>query len=258
MTQLYTAPYDPEAIYHPNSPLDPMVIEDAVFTLIRNTEIDPTDPPSVNRRRMYAALRGLAELHPRCIPELMLGVQAISAYHAANAAWRRSTRPGDQKRHIATAAAAARAFDSMLRAVERRQVKPLSVPIGRPPPRVWAVADPAIEESEWERRLGLLNLTAVADPVIDSSWPDDEIITALSVKAQQWEADPNEGLDIANTAGILPDGSIFVPRNPTEQQSEYMERRLSIKYVRERAQNLRNGISTPIHFGPLRVGDLIH
>ena len=91
---------------------------------------------------MYSALLGLSALHPRDEIEVMLGVQAMSAYHAAAACWRIGMNHhlpnGDSTRHITTAASAARVFDSLLRAIERRQAKPLGIPIGRPAAQTWA------------------------------------------------------------------------------------------------------------------------
>jgi hypothetical protein len=107
-----TASYDPDAIYDPNGPLDPLVMEEAVGTIMRGIEPDLTEPPDAVSRRMHAAFRALAGLHPRNEPEIMLGVQAWNAYHAASAS---------------------RTFDAMPRALERRQAKPLPLPIGRPP-----------------------------------------------------------------------------------------------------------------------------
>ena len=72
----------------------------------------------------------------------MLGVQAMSAYHAAAACFRIGMNltggpNGHSTRHITAACSAARAFDTMLRAIERRQAKPLAIPVGRPAPRLW-------------------------------------------------------------------------------------------------------------------------
>jgi hypothetical protein len=68
----------------------------------------------------------------------MLGVPALSAYHAASACWRPGMNirqpNGDSARHIATAISAASGLDPMLKALERRQAKPLSIPAGRPAP----------------------------------------------------------------------------------------------------------------------------
>ena len=100
-------------------------MRESVRTLIRTLPLDPTEPQAWSDRRMNAALLALSALHPRDEVEVMLGVQALSAYHAAAACWRigmNLRRPnGDSTRHITAACSAARTFDSMLRALERRQ-----------------------------------------------------------------------------------------------------------------------------------------
>jgi hypothetical protein len=256
-----TASYDPDAIYDPNGPLDPLVMEEAVGTIMRGIEPDLTEPPDAVSRRMHAALRALAGLHPRNEPELMLGVQALNAYHAANAAWRKgaqhATRPGEQRRHAATAASATRTFDAMLRALERRQAKPLFVPIGRPPAQAWPAKDLKTLQTEMENRWGLNHQQDAPDPVNQDAMTDDELIAAWSAKAREWRENPNQGLDIANTDGILPDGSMIVPWNPTKQQAAYLDRRLAMMYVREQAENRRNGINSPMQIRPTRTGDII-
>ena len=68
---------------------------------------------------------------------------------------------------------------------------------------------------------------------------------------------PNDGLDIANTQGILPDGGMILPWNPDPAQAAYMERRLLLMYLREREENQRNGIEAEIKFRPLRPGDIV-
>jgi hypothetical protein len=231
-------------------------MDEAVGTIMRGIQPDLADTPAATSRRMYAAMRALAALHPRNPPELMLGVQALSAYHAANAAWHRATAHRSQddiRRHVTTAASAARAFDSMLRALERRQAKPLFVPVGRPPPRIWP--PPNLEAIQHHRSLAAADPTP--DPAQQDSMTDDELVTAWGAKGQQWLQNPNEGLDIANTPGILPDGGMIVPWNPTPPQEAYMERRLILLYVREQAENRRNGSPAPIHIRPTRPGDLI-
>jgi hypothetical protein len=253
--------YDPDAIYDPNGPLDPLVMEEAVGTIMRGIEPDLTEPPDAVSRRMHAALRALAGLHPRNEPELMLGVQARNAYHAANAAWRKgaqhATRPNEQRRHAATAASATRTFDAMLRALERRQAKPLSVPIGRPPAKPWPAQDLKTLQTDMENRWGLNHQQDAPDPVNQDAMTDDELITAWSAKARQWRENPNQGLDIANTEGILPDGSMIAPWNPTKQQAAYLDRRLAMTYVREQAENRRNGTNSPMQIRPIRTGDII-
>ena len=67
----------------------------------------------------------------------------------------------------------------------------------------------------------------------------------------------NEGLDIANTEGILPGGGMIMPADPTPQQAAYMARRLALMYRREHQENLRKGIKTMPVIRPIRTGDLI-
>ncbi len=262
-TLIQDRPYNPDAIFDLNGPLDPAVMEDAVATIMRATQVELSDTPQVASRRMWASMRALAALHPRNEPELMLGVQALSAYHAANAGWRRgaSGKPDDDvRRHVASAASAARAFDSMLRALERRQAKPLSVPIGRPEPREWGPKDTVAVQGEWKRRCG------VADTGLfwDSAQPDyrgvkdHEMITDMAARNQHWLENPNEGLDIENTAGILPDGSMVMPLEPTPQQAAYIDRRLALAYIRELEENRRNGVTKKIRFRGVREGEIVH
>lgn len=138
--------YDPDIIFHENGPIDPRFMADAIHALMRAMPLDTSESEPVQQRHLSAALIALAATNPRDPIEVMLAVQAVSAYQAACACWRigmnlRSPR-GESTRHISAAATAARTFDTMLRAMERRQAKPLSVPVGRPPPRAWA-DDPA-------------------------------------------------------------------------------------------------------------------
>lgn len=213
--------------------------------------------PAAAGRRMHAAMCALAALHPRNETELMLGVQAIGAYNAANAAWHRAAREpgGDNRRHIAAAAQATRILDAMLRALERRQASPLTVPAGRPAPRAWPRTDPVAVLHFWTARLGPADVPP--DPVIHRNMTDDAQIAAWAVKGPYLMQNPNDGLDIANTDGILPDGGMIVPWDPAPAQMAYMERRLLLMYLRERAENQRNGIDAPITFRPLRTGEIV-
>ena len=84
----------------------------------------------------------------------MLGVQALCAYHAAAACWHQgmnhSYPRGSGLRQFSAAASAARTFDTLLKALERRQAKPLSVPVGRPAPRAWPEPDLSAEVAGWK------------------------------------------------------------------------------------------------------------
>ncbi|MFL5281264.1 MAG: hypothetical protein ACJ8AW_09750 [Rhodopila sp.] len=96
---------------------------------------------------MASALSGLAALHPRDEIEIMLGVQAVAAYQAASANWYLGMNHhfprGDSTRHMNAAASAARTFDTLLKAMERRQARPLTIPPGRPPCHDWPAEDNA-------------------------------------------------------------------------------------------------------------------
>jgi hypothetical protein len=139
-------PYDPSAIFHDNGPIEPIFIGESVRALMRAMPLaNPAEPRGLAYRRMYTAMRALAALHPRDEIEVMLGVQAVSAYHAATACWyigMNLRQPsGDSTRHITTAASAARTFDTLLKALERRQAKSLTVPPGRPAAHEWSKPD---------------------------------------------------------------------------------------------------------------------
>ncbi len=260
-------PYDRDAIFQQEGPFDPIFIEEAVRTLMRTLPLDPAEPKAWSHRRMYSAMTALAALHPRDEIEVMLGVQALSAYHAAAACWRigmNLRRPsGDSTRHITTAASAARAFDTVLRALERRQARPMSVPVGRPPSRAWPRTDPTAFMVEMEQRCRRTENGAGPDagaepgaepPVV---WTKADLAVADAVLEQQRIDKENEGLDIANTEGILPGGGMILTEDPTPQQKAYMARRLGLAYRREYEENLRMGIRKIPKIRPIRPGDLI-
>jgi hypothetical protein len=73
---------------------------------------------------------------------------------------------------------------------------------------------------------------------------------------ERFEAE-NEGLDLANTAGILPGGGMIVPEEPTPPQLAYLARRHGLMLKRERAENLRNGSQALPKIRPIRAGDFI-
>jgi hypothetical protein len=255
--------YDKDAIFDQNGPIDPRCVEQAICTIIRNTQIDPTEPRSHTSRRMYTAMRALAALHPRDEIEIMLGVQALCAYHAATACWRLGANPrlsdADKSRHVSKAATAVRTFDTLLRALERRQAKPLTVPTGRPAPKTWPEINVDAEAQALRRRCDIADADRAPTPTEAESetMTDDEIIAAWAAADPKCLQDENDGLDIANTEGILPGGGMIVPEDPTPQQAAYIARRLMLTYLREKQENDRNGIEKPIVFRPIRTGDLI-
>jgi hypothetical protein len=255
-----TLPYDRAAIFHRNSPIDPGCVMEAVAAIKRSAPIDPNEPNDVASRRMRCALHSLSALHARDEIELMLGVQALSAYYAACACWRLGmnlTLPhGDSTRHITTAASAARAFDSMLRALERRQAKPLSVPVGRPEPREWPSREMDADDEDW-KHLWSMDAEAPIRPRPQAARIEDSQATDDDLLDDPFFDDEDERLDLETVEGILPGGGMIVTDNPTPQQAAYMERRLRQMYRREREENRRKGIMTKTHFRPLRPGDLI-
>jgi hypothetical protein len=259
-----STPYNRAAIYQQTSPFNPSFMRESVRAMFRNLPIDPTEPQPRSDRRMHSALLGLSALHPRDEIEVMLGVQAMSAHHAALACFRLGMnhhRPnGDSTRHIAAACSAARTFDSMLRALERRQAKPLSIPIGRPEPQNWDTAeDPTTV-------IAGLTETILADDdpprpqapqEPDPTWTNQDQQAAQTFLDQEKKEKENEGLDIANTEGILPCGGMILTEHPTPQQKAYMGRRLGLMYKREYAENLRNGLDQNPKIRGIRPGDLI-
>src|ERR1700727_1034221 len=81
-------PYDRAAIFHPAGPFNPGFMRKAIRAMFRTLPLDEAEPKGWSDRRMHAALLGLSALHPRDEIEVMLGVQAMSAHHAALASWR--------------------------------------------------------------------------------------------------------------------------------------------------------------------------
>jgi hypothetical protein len=172
----------------------------------------------------------------------------------------------DGTRHFAAAASAARTFDAMIRGLERRQAKPLSVPIGRPDPKSWEDAPHPTEiVREWEQRCERdqhrpdpeTPPESVPQPEPDISWTQEDMETADQILDQDRIDQENEGLDIANTEGILPGGGMIMPEEPTPQQEAYLARRLALMYKREIEENLRKGITKYPKIRGIRPGDLI-
>jgi hypothetical protein len=252
------APYDRDAIFNENGPINPDFMRESVRTLIRALPIDLDEPEAWANRRMLSAIKGLSALHPRDEIEVMLGVQSLCAYHAAAACWHLGMNHqhprGSGLRHFTAAASAARAFDTLLKALERRQARPLAVPPGRPAGQEWPDQDP----TEQMRRIEANCRRGETDPTPVSAvtWTNQACAsTAELIDRERIEAE-NEGLDIANTEGILPGGGMIMPEDPTPQQEAYLARRLVLSLKRERAENERNGIYTMPKLRPSRPGDL--
>ena len=262
-----TQAYDRAAIYLPDGPFNPSFMRQAIRAMFRTLPINPDEPKGWSDRRMHSALLGLSALHPRDEIEVMLGVQAMSAYHAAASCFHvgmnlpnpRSPN-ADSTRHISVGCTAARTFDTLLRALERRQSKPLSVPTGRPDPRTWDDApDPStvidgLAESVHADAGPPQPAGPPAPPIILT--PADVAAMEAFIEKERIDKE-NEGLDIANTEGILPGGGMILPEDPTPQQKAYMGRRLGLMYKREIAENRRNGITKLPKIRGIRPGDLI-
>jgi hypothetical protein len=258
-TALATPYYDPGALFQDDGPIHPSFVNESVRTLMRALPLgDDDEPRAWGYRRMHSALSALSVLRPRDEIELMLAVQALAAYHAAAACWyvgMNLKRPyGDSTRHIATAASTARTFDTLLKALERRQAKPVAS-AERPAPQQWMASDPAAFIMAIERCCRMDEPDTGPDEVVE--WTPEDIATAERMAEAEQIAEENEGLDIANTDGILPGGGIIMPENPTPQQEAYVARRLGLSYKRDYAENLRRGIRKYPQIRPVRTGDLI-
>jgi len=253
-------PYDRDAIYDEDGPFNPWFMREAIRTLFRTLPLDPSEPKAWSDRRLYSALLGLSALHPRDETEVMLGVQAMAAHHAAMAAWRIGMNlgalSGGNSRHITTACSAARTFDTMLRALERRQSKPLSIPIGRPARRGWEDAphpSTVIDDTAERCRADEDSSKTPGPPANPIVWTPEQRAAVETMRIEQ----ENEGLDIANTEGILPGGGMILMENPTPQQAAYIGRRLGLMYKREIEENRRKGIIEMPKIRGIRPGDLI-
>ena len=259
-TEPESPPYNRLAIFDTDGPFQPDFMAECIRTLFRTLPLETGEPDRWRDRRMQSALLALAALHPRDEIEIMLGVQAMSAYHAAAACWRLGMnhhRPhGDSTRHMAAAGSAARTFDSLLKALERRQAKPLAIPVGRPPPRQWPRPADGIFLPSWNPVCERAALDTT-QPDIQPVWTIDTLALAESMRAQAAFIEDNQGLDLANTEGILPGGGMIVPEDPTPEQTAYLARRLILGLRRTYQDNLRQGIDKLPALPRIYPGDLI-
>jgi hypothetical protein len=262
-TEAQTQHPNPYAIFSETGPFNPSFTREAVRTLFRTLPLDPAEPKPYSDRRMHAALLALSALRPRDEIDVMLGVQALSAYHAAAACFRigmNSRNPkGDSTRHISTACNAARTFDTLLKALERRQAKP-QPPAPAHVERIWTHAphpSEIIDSLADAVRADLAPPQSDLPPAPKVVWTQQDLAIAEAHMAKRKRDKENEGLDIANTEGILPCGGMILPENPTPQQEAYMGRRLALMYRREYEEGLKKGIKTMPKIRPIRTGDLI-
>ena len=257
--------YDPQAIFRPDGPFHPAFMCEAVRTMMRSLPLDPDESPDCANRRMYAAMLAVAALHPRDEIEVMLSVQAVAAYHAAAYGWRLGMNHhqpnGDSTRHAAMAASAIRTFDTLLKALERRQAKPLAVPFGRPANRDWPDEDPSLVIDDWAKRCE--EKSAAPDS------PDNKVVWtphALAAAAEQREQKQRQAAATAqedeigqeeDIEGVLPGGGMIMPEHPTPLQETYIARRLGLAYRREYEDNKRQGLRDKPKLRVLRAGDMI-
>jgi hypothetical protein len=245
-----TDAYDRFAIFDPISPIDPCFMQESVRAIMRSLPLQTGEPDAWVNRRMHACLIGLAAMNPRDEIEVMIGVQATCAYNAACANWHLGMNHGglprgNNHRNFATAAAAARTFDMMLRALERRQAKPLGVPPGRPAPRAWPEPRSRDVIADLEVRIRMAPApTPEPDPDDpDLQWTPQQLAEVEAMVAQAQFDKDHAGLDLANTEGILPGGGMIMPEHPTPQQEAYMARRLGNEVRRIYAANIAKGMS---------------
>jgi hypothetical protein len=254
--------HDPNAIFQQDGPIHPSFMREAVRTLIRSLPLDDKDEPEAwSHRRMHSALMALAALRPRDEIEVMLGVQTLSAYHAAAASWRLGMNlqqpRGTNVRHFSAAATAARTFDTLLKALERRQAKPLPPETERPTPREWLKAHPSRTMLQWQTNVSIDDEDDSDAEVETVEWTPEAVALAHEQAEQARIEEENRGLDIANTEGIRPDGSIVMPEYPTPNQEAYIARRLWIRHCKEWEENRRRGINKEPPIRPLRTGDIV-
>jgi hypothetical protein len=236
-------------------------MQEAVRTLLRALPLEPDEPSPWHHRRQITTLMGLAALHPRDEIELLLGIQALCAHHAAAVCWHlgmnQAQPAGSGLRHFTAAASAARTFDTLLRALERRQAKPLAIPVGRPAPRAWPALNVAAAVADWQQRCTGEPRDEATNGPSATVWTPEALAVAEAALAQDRFEAENEGLDLANTEGILPGGGMVVPENPTPQQRAYLARRYGLMLKRAYAENRRKGITTLPKIRPIRPGDVI-
>jgi hypothetical protein len=187
-------------------------------------------------------------MYPRDEIEMMYCASAMAAYHAAMAGWRigmnGATPNGDSTRHITTANASIRTFDTLIKGLERRQARPCAAPMG---PNNWEDTDLERYADWWTVRVRACSVPQLhseeppptapipTEPPPAEAPPDspetpepdtpDPVWTAEMIATA--EADiPAEDPGPPSVEGVAPDGSIVVPDNPTPEQETYMGARI--------------------------------
>jgi hypothetical protein len=251
-------PYPHDDLFTAHGPIHPASTFDALRTLIRNLPMEPGERRLYRNRRICAAIRAVQALAPRDETELMLAVDAVTAHFQAAVHWRASTddalTQAESLRHLSAAAAATRVFDSMLRAIERRQARPMAE---SPKCRDWLGID-VDEKLDAVSALVRADEDAGEDAIIDPPvWPEAAIKRTQTGIDQVLRAE--DGPIPAGIDGVAPDGSIIVPEHATEAQQDYIGRRIASHIRNERASRQSPGTkpgTRPI-IRPLRPGDRV-
>lgn len=236
-------------LFTDHGPIHPAVTADVLRTLIRSLPMEGGERLLYRNRRIISATRAIEAIQPRDEIEMMLAEQAVLAHHHALARWHASTRKGlseaESLRQISAAAAATRMFDSMLRAVERRQARPMAEP---PVSQDWSNID---LDATIQGFAAFVIAPEAGETVPDAAvlWEDAAV---EQVRAEIADAEEEDAP--TNVEGVNPDGSMTVPDNPTDEQKRYMARRI--------ARNMKDPALNPPHpdgrhriIKPLRAGD---
>lgn len=236
-------------------------MSDALRTLMRAMPIDPAEADLYRERRQYAATVALSTLAPRDEIEVMIGVQAVAAFQAAAACWRLGMNHhlpnGDSVRHISAAATAARAFDTLVKALERRQARSMAAV---DEPKDWSSIDPMGEMKRLadrvrrpERPLGRRSRGKAAPP----AWPEAATSLVTAMREQERIETEQQDPDPAEVEGVRPDGSMIVPEDPTPEQEAYLSRRLGRGYRQEWEDSVAEGRPRVPKLRVVKPGDII-
>ncbi len=256
-------PYDRDALFRPDGPLNPVFINDTLRSLMRALPHDPDESDRFRTNRMYGSLCALSGMYPRDEIEMMYAAAAVMAFHASAACYRlgmNGAQPnGENTRHITAAGSSIRTFDSLIKGLERRQTRPMAMPQG---PRDWSHVTPADNILLLERLARGEGETLAAPPIRTAPNQAPQIfvrpIQEIAIAEPVWtpemirnaRADLDRDLPPA-IEGVQPDGSIIVPENPTPEQEAYIVQRL----LDNSRADVRSG--GRLRIPPIRAGDRI-
>ncbi len=239
-------PYERDALFRPDGPLNPVFILDMLRSLMRALPHDPDEADMFRTNRMYGALCALSGMYPRDEIEMMYGAAALMSFYASAACYRLGMNGalpnGENSRHITTAGSAIRTFDNLIKGLERRQSRPMAIVPG---PIDWSHVTAGLDIRTLERQARGEPAGETAPPIRTAPraaaamvvTPDRRTMTAQnrSIAEPVWtqamvrtakagfdrEPPPPPAID-----GVEPDGSIIVPENPTPEQEAYIGKRI--------------------------------